>query len=83
MRTRNQINASAQNTTVADPELSPTIEVLEVPVQKNQKEKPLQVDEPKDSPQTKEKVCEDTATKTTVTEQSPYVADKVGRVCCF
>lgn len=75
LRTRNQRNASARNNTYTEPELSPTKEIPESPVQKQQ-EQPPQLDEPKeDTAETKMDVSEDLVTKET--EQSSPVVDKV------
>lgn len=74
MRTRNQRNASARNNTYTEPELSPTKEIPESPVQKLQEEQPPQFDEPKeDTAQTKMDVSEDLVTKETK-QSSPVVA---------
>lgn len=74
LRTRNQRNASARNNTYTEPELSPTKEIPESPVQKLQEEQPPQFDEPKeDTAQTKMDVSEDLVTKETK-QSSPVVA---------
>lgn len=81
LRTRNQRNASARNNTYTEPELSPTKEIPESPVQKQQ-EQPPQLDEPKeDTAETKMDVSEDLVTKET--EQSSPVVDKVNILFFF